>query len=55
MFTARLVAADWLYIPATWWHLVKCAEDALSISVGIMSPAALARAKRLPPGWTGAA
>lgn len=34
---------DWLYIPATWWHLVKCAEDALSISVGIMSPAALTR------------
>ena len=25
VFSARLVAGDWLYIPARWWHLVKCA------------------------------
>jgi 50S ribosomal protein L16 3-hydroxylase len=53
MFSARLIAGDWLYVPATWWHLVTCAEDALSISVGVMPPEALRRAKRLPPGWTG--
>jgi len=53
IFMARLIAGDWLYIPARWWHLVKCAEDALSISVGVMPPEALKRAKRLPPGWTG--
>jgi 50S ribosomal protein L16 3-hydroxylase len=53
IFSSRLVAGDWLYIPATWWHLVKCAEDALSISVGVMSPAALGRARRLPGGWNG--
>jgi ribosomal protein L16 Arg81 hydroxylase len=33
---ARLIAGDWLYIPRRWWHFVHCAEDALSISVGIM-------------------
>jgi 50S ribosomal protein L16 3-hydroxylase len=53
MFSARLVAGDWLYLPATWWHLVKCVEDSLSISVGVMPPAAFERASRLPAGWSG--
>jgi hypothetical protein len=53
LYTARLVAGDWLYIPATWWHLVKCTDDALSISVGVMSPRALGSARRLPAGWSG--
>lgn len=53
IFSARLLAGDWLYIPATWWHLVKCVEDSLSISVGVMPPAAFERAKRLPTGWSG--
>ena len=53
IFTARLVAGDWLYIPARWWHLVKCVEDALSVSVGVMPRHALERAKRLPRGWSG--
>jgi 50S ribosomal protein L16 3-hydroxylase len=53
MFAARLLAGDWLYLPATWWHLVKCTDNALSISVGVMPPAALASASRLPPGWSG--
>ncbi|HJU12155.1 MAG TPA: cupin domain-containing protein [Candidatus Binataceae bacterium] len=38
LMVARLLAADWLYIPRRWWHLVKCEEDSLSISVGVMSP-----------------
>jgi 50S ribosomal protein L16 3-hydroxylase len=55
LFSTRLCAGDWLYIPATWWHFVVCAaEDALSISVGVMPPAAMERAHRLPAGWTGA-
>jgi hypothetical protein len=54
IYHSRLIAGDWLYIPSTWWHLVRCAEDALSLSVGVMSPAELQRARRLPPGWTGA-
>ncbi len=33
---SRLVAGDWLYIPRWWWHFVKCEEDSLSISVGVM-------------------
>lgn len=36
LMMARLLPADWLYIPRRWWHLVKCAEDSLSISVGIL-------------------
>jgi 50S ribosomal protein L16 3-hydroxylase len=32
---ARLIAGDWLYIPARWWHVAKCVEDSLSISLGI--------------------
>lgn len=48
IFAARLLAADCLYIPSRWWHLVKCAEDALSISVGIMPPDELRRATRRP-------
>ena len=31
----RLIIGDWLYIPCRWWHFVHCAEDALSISVGV--------------------
>jgi 50S ribosomal protein L16 3-hydroxylase len=33
--TARLLAGDWLYIPARFWHAAKCIEDSLSISLGI--------------------
>ncbi|HET6585018.1 MAG TPA: cupin domain-containing protein, partial [Nannocystaceae bacterium] len=33
---ARLLAADWLYIPARWWHVALCEDDALSISVGVL-------------------
>jgi hypothetical protein len=38
IFSARLEPGDWLYVPAHWWHLVQCVEDALSISVGVRSP-----------------
>jgi hypothetical protein len=24
-----------LYIPAFWWHVARCIEDSLSISVGV--------------------
>jgi 50S ribosomal protein L16 3-hydroxylase len=53
LFTSRLIAGDWLYIPARWWHLVKCPEDSLSISIGVMPPQELRNANRLPRGWTG--
>jgi ribosomal protein L16 Arg81 hydroxylase len=50
---ARLIAGDWLYIPRRWWHLVRCAEDSLSISVGVMPPDETRNACRMPRGWTG--
>lgn len=35
---ATLVAGDTLYIPRGWWHAARATEDALSISVGVLSP-----------------
>lgn len=32
---ATLLAGDFLYLPARWWHMAVCHEDALSISVGV--------------------
>jgi 50S ribosomal protein L16 3-hydroxylase len=32
---ATLVAGDFLYLPARWWHMAVCREDSLSISVGV--------------------
>ena len=55
IFHSHLISGDWLYIPSTWWHLVKCPEDSLSISVGVMPPERLRQARRLPAGWTGKA
>jgi ribosomal protein L16 Arg81 hydroxylase len=34
--TARLIAGDWLYIPSRWWHVAKCIDDSLSISLGVL-------------------
>jgi ribosomal protein L16 Arg81 hydroxylase len=35
-----LIAGDWLYIPRGFWHVALASEDALSISIGVLSPAA---------------
>src|SRR5688572_3093671 len=53
LYCSRLLASDWLYIPARWWHFVKCVETSLSISVGVMPPEAFRRARRIPAGWDG--
>jgi 50S ribosomal protein L16 3-hydroxylase len=34
--TATLVAGDFLYIPARWWHVALCRADAVSLSVGVI-------------------
>lgn len=39
MATTRLLASDWLYLPARWWHVAKCVEDSLSISLGVFPDA----------------
>jgi hypothetical protein len=51
LMLSRLVAGDWLYVPRRWWHLVKCVEDSLSISVGVMPPEEARNAARIPRGW----
>jgi ribosomal protein L16 Arg81 hydroxylase len=35
LHTSRLLPGDWLHVPARWWHMAKCLEDSLSISVGV--------------------
>ena len=41
-----LIPGDWLYIPRGWWHVALASADALSISVGLLTPAA--RGSRAP-------
>lgn len=41
LYSSRLIAGDFLYIPRRWWHLVHSVEDALSISIGVIPSAAL--------------
>jgi 50S ribosomal protein L16 3-hydroxylase len=43
---ATLIPGDWLYVPRGWWHVAKAREDALSISIGVLSPAAGGRRRR---------
>jgi 50S ribosomal protein L16 3-hydroxylase len=35
LLTATLIAGDFLYLPARWWHMARCRETSLSISVGV--------------------
>lgn len=35
-----LEPGDWLYVPRGWWHMARAYEDSLSISIGVLSPAA---------------
>jgi 50S ribosomal protein L16 3-hydroxylase len=35
LYTSTLVAGDFLYMPARWWHMAICKDDALSLSVGV--------------------
>jgi hypothetical protein len=35
--TARLLPGDVLYLPARWWHVARCVEDSLSISLGVLT------------------
>jgi len=47
-----LKAGDWLYIPCGYWHRTECPpgdEPALSIALGLMTPAAISILDRLRP------
>jgi 50S ribosomal protein L16 3-hydroxylase len=35
LHTTTLIAGDFLYIPARWWHMAICRETSLSVSVGV--------------------
>jgi ribosomal protein L16 Arg81 hydroxylase len=35
--SCTLLAGDWLYLPSGWWHVARCVEDSLSISIGVLS------------------
>jgi len=36
-----LQPGDWLYLPAGYWHMGKARESAISLAVGVLSPAAI--------------
>jgi ribosomal protein L16 Arg81 hydroxylase len=40
MVACTLAAGDWLYVPSGWWHRARAVDDALSISVGVLTPRA---------------
>ena len=40
VMASTLVTGDCLYIPRGWWHVARSLEDSLSISIGVLSPAA---------------
>jgi 50S ribosomal protein L16 3-hydroxylase len=40
MLACTLIAGDWLYIPRGWWHRAFATVNSLSISIGVLSPAA---------------
>ena len=46
VIACTLVAGDWLYIPWGWWHVARGVEDSLSLSIGVLSPAARGKGAR---------
>jgi ribosomal protein L16 Arg81 hydroxylase len=40
VLATTLIAGDWLYVPRGFWHVADAVADSLSISVGVLSPAA---------------
>ena len=49
VFTCRLEAGDWLYIPAGWWHVAKTELESISLAVGLMTPPAVDVLRFLEP------
>lgn len=41
VFSCRLAARDWLYIPAGYWHSTVAQTESISLSIGLRSAAAI--------------
>src|SRR4051812_34420133 len=41
LLRCMLAAGDWLYIPAGYWHRTQAGEESISLSVGVLSAAAV--------------
>jgi ribosomal protein L16 Arg81 hydroxylase len=41
LLRCTLAAGDWLYIPAGYWHRTQAGEESISLSVGVLSAAAV--------------
>lgn len=41
LMRCALTAGDWLYIPAGYWHMAVAKQPAISVAVGVLSPAAI--------------
>jgi 50S ribosomal protein L16 3-hydroxylase len=41
LWRCNLTAGDWLYIPNGYWHRTRAGEESISLSVGVLSPAAV--------------
>src|SRR5204862_57834 len=37
----HLLAGDWLYIPAGYWHRTQAGEESISLSVGVLAATAV--------------
>lgn len=41
LMKCSLLAGDWLYIPAGYWHCAQADEAAISLAIGVLSPTAI--------------
>ena len=41
LMRCTLAAGDWLYIPNGYWHRTEAADESISLSVGVLAPAAI--------------
>jgi 50S ribosomal protein L16 3-hydroxylase len=48
MMACSLAAGDLLYVPSGWWHRARAVDDALSISIGVLTPRAQPRSFTSP-------
>lgn len=51
MMACTLAPGDWLYVPSGWWHRAQAIDDALSISVGVLTPRAGGAAWETQDRW----